>query len=361
MSARFPVAAAPAVPARTGLRIRELTAQDEAAWDRFVMDHELATPFHLLAWKRTIEESFGYRPVYLLAATEDGVLRGVLPLFLVKNPVIGSALISSPFAVYGGILAEDTAALRGLYSRAVEIGHELQVQYIEFRNTDPGQCVNGPNVDRYVSFSQPIVEGDEAILASIPKKTRNLVRKALKPPFEMRYRVTDLKTFEDLYAANMRRLGTPCFPSKYFASLQRHFGEIVDVREVWLEGQPMAASLNFLFRGDMHIYYAAADTRHNALGPNTFMYFDHLRWAGQNGLRSFDFGRCKPNTGVFEFKRHWNTTMRELPYEMVLIRRKELPNYGPTNPKFHLAIRLWQLMPLWLTRLIGPRLIRLFP
>jgi lipid II:glycine glycyltransferase (peptidoglycan interpeptide bridge formation enzyme) len=136
---------------------------------------------------------------------------------------------------------------------------------------------------------------------------------------------------------------------------------MVDVREVWLDGTPMAASLNFLYRGDMHIYYAAADTAYNALGPNTFMYFDHLRWAGDNGLTTFDFGRCKRGTGVFEFKRHWNTTMRELPYEMVLVRRKELPNFSPANPRFGLAIRLWQMVPLWLTRLLGPRLIRLFP
>jgi hypothetical protein len=91
------------------------------------------------------------------------------------------------------------------------------------------------------------------------------------------------------------------------------------------------------------------------------MYFDHLRWAGANGFTLFDFGRCKRGTGVFEFKRHWNTTMHELPYEVVLIRRKEVPNFSPTNPRFEAAIRLWRLLPLWITRLIGPKVIRLFP
>jgi len=53
--------------------------------------------------------------------------------------------------------------------------------------------------------------------------------------------------------------------------------------------------------------------------------------------------------------------MRELPYEVVLINRRELPNFSPVNPKFHLAIKLWRSVPLWLTRLVGPALIRLFP
>jgi len=355
------MAQTPAKAEAPQLEIRDLREADQASWDDFVLRQAHATPFHLMAWKRTIEESFGYRALYLFAADVDGRIRGVLPLFLVKNAIIGKALISSPFAVYGGILADGEEALRGLHAHAAKMGRDLGADYIELRNTRREQCVSGPNVDRYVSFSQPVVADEAALLESLPKKTRNLVRKALKPNFEMRYGVSDPRHFEILYAKSMRRLGTPCFPSRYFSNLMRNFGDIVDVREVWLDGRPMAASLNFLFRGDMHIYYAAADTRHNALGPNTYMYFDHLRWAGAHGLHTFDFGRCKRGTGVFEFKRHWNTTMRELPYELVLLRRKELPNFSPTNTKFDLAIRLWRLMPLWLTRLVGPKLIRLFP
>jgi FemAB-related protein (PEP-CTERM system-associated) len=259
------------------------------------------------------------------------------------------------------VLAHSDDVVRELHEHAIRLGQELEVDYVEFRNSRREQCVAEPNVDRYVSFNQALVPDENALLESLPKKTRNIVRKSLKPKFEMRYQSTDLANFEDLYAKSMRRLGTPCFPSKYFSSLLRNFGAMIDVREVWLDGKVMAASLNFMFKGDMHIYYAAADTQYNSLGPNTFMYFDHLRWAGAHGYQTFDFGRCKRGTGVFEFKRHWNTTMRELPYEVELVKRKELPNYSPVNPKFHLAIKIWQHMPLWLTRWMGPKLIRFFP
>jgi len=340
--------------------VEPLDPGDHRAWDDFVLGHPHGSPFHLIAWKKTIEESFGYRPYYLWVR-EGSQVRGILPLFAVKNAIIGHVLISTPFAVYGGILADSPETRDALYARARALGKDLGVEYIELRNAYPEQCGGEANVSRYVSFAQPLLPDENATLESLPKKTRNLVRKALRYPFEMKYGVKDLRHFEHLYAANMRRLGTPCFPSTYFANLTRHFGGIVDVRETWLFGKPLAASLNFLFRGEMHIYYAAADTRFNAVGPNTFMYFDHLCWAGRNGYKSFDFGRCKRGTGVFEFKRHWNTTMRELPYEVVLIRRKGLPNFSPANPRFDLAIKLWRKVPLWLTRLLGPRLIRLFP
>lgn len=103
------------------LEVRSLDEIDIRQWDDFVMRHPDSTPFHLLAWKHTIEQSFNYRAMYLVATDDEGI-RGVLPLFLVENRVIGKALISSPFAVYGGILADGEQALRSLHQHVGENG-----------------------------------------------------------------------------------------------------------------------------------------------------------------------------------------------------------------------------------------------
>src|ERR1019366_4994899 len=143
---------------------------DASDWDAFVHAHPHGSPFHLIAWRQAIVETFGYKPVYLIARHE-GKVRGVLPLFLIRNPVIGKALISSPFAVYGGILADGDGPRHAVYERAKLLGRELGVDYIEFRNAFPEQCVGEANVSRYVAFSQAVVAGEEAILQSLPKKT----------------------------------------------------------------------------------------------------------------------------------------------------------------------------------------------
>src|ERR1700681_2929768 len=93
----------------TTLVVRGFDESDRAAWDTFVSNHPYGSPFHLIAWKESIEQTFGYRPLYLLATVDDHVA-GVLPLFLVKNVLTRKRLISSPFAVYGGILAESDNA-----------------------------------------------------------------------------------------------------------------------------------------------------------------------------------------------------------------------------------------------------------
>ena len=81
--------------------VRSLTTET-LDWDAFVRSTPGGSPFHLLAWKRAVESTFGHRAHYLLAIRGGGV-EGVLPLFEVKGLLGGRGLVSVPYGVYGGI------------------------------------------------------------------------------------------------------------------------------------------------------------------------------------------------------------------------------------------------------------------
>lgn len=51
----------------------------------------------------------------------------------------------------------------------------------------------------------------------------------------------------------------------------------------------------------------------------------------------------------------------QLDYQIFLVKRKTVPNFSPVNPKFEMAIRLWQRLPLSVTKWLGPSAVRLFP
>jgi FemAB-related protein (PEP-CTERM system-associated) len=342
------------------ISVREFDGADALRWDEFVSAHPHGSPFHLTAWKRSIEETFGYQPHYLLAE-EEGRIRGVLPLSLAQTLVIGKALISTPFAVYGGILADGDDSLRALGAAAEALGRELAVDYVDLRNAYPEQRAGFAPVERYVTFTQTIGRDRDAILESIPRKTRAAVRKALKHPYSTR-RSTDPAAFEALYARNLRRLGTPCFPPRHFTTLLRNFGKAADIFEVILQGKVVAAVFSFYFRDQVLPYYGASDPAFNEFAPNNFMYYELMCQSGTAGLELFDFGRSKvQGSGSFDFKSHWGMAVRPLPYEMLLVRRKELPNFTPTQPKFSKAIQIWQHVPMPIARVMGPFLIRLVP
>jgi FemAB-related protein (PEP-CTERM system-associated) len=340
--------------------IREFVASDVANWDSFVRKHPNGSPFHLTAWRQCIEETFGYRPVYLLAE-EQGQLEAVLPLFEVNNLLMGRVLLSSPFSVYGGVLANSAEAKAAMATYLREFANKRSVQYVELRNSAEDQCLGFSQVSRYVTFLQQIGADEEKLLAAIPRKTRYMVRKALKHAFESR-ETHELASFFDLYTQSLRRLGTPAFPKRHFENIMRLFGKEARITEILLEGRVVSTVLSFTFGDQILPYYGASDPAYNEQSPNNFMYFDLMRRAGVEGFKVFDFGRSKKEgSGSFDFKAHWGMEMRELPYEYLLVKRKDLPHFSPSNSGFSLAIQMWQKVPLPITRAIGPWLLKLVP
>ena len=81
--------------------VASYTTANRGQWDDFVGVSSSGTFFHTINWKTVIEKAFGYTSLYFFVE-DQGHIKGVLPLFLVKKPLRGRVLISVPFGVYGG-------------------------------------------------------------------------------------------------------------------------------------------------------------------------------------------------------------------------------------------------------------------
>jgi len=114
----------------------------------------------------------------------------------------------------------------------------------------------------------------------------------------------------------------------------------------------------FVFKDQMVPYYAGSDFSHRRLGPNDFMYWELMKCAVDKKCRIFDYGRSKAKTGSFSFKKHWGFEPQPLAYQYHLATAAEIPNLSPANPKYQRKIELWQKMPHFMTRLIGPVISR---
>jgi len=334
------------------------TAQER--WDQFVLSQPGGTLFHMTAWKRTIERAFNFKSRYLLAE-DGGNICGVLPLFLSSNWVQGRTLISTPFAVYGGICARDPAVRLALEDAACRMATEEQVDYLELRESEHVAGDRFITKKLYVTFQQQLPANPEQLLRGFPKDTRYMIRKGQKAGLRGVNNVTELDTFYEIYAASVRNLGTPVFPKKLFRILVEEFGEAVEILSIWNGAQAIAAVFSFKFRDVILPYYGGSLPEGKKFAANNFMYWEVCRNACENGLRVFDFGRSKVGTGSYAFKTQWNMRERPLPYQFHLVRRKSLPNFSPLNPKFKFATDVWKRIPLPIANALGPALVRLFP
>lgn len=340
------------------LEISELGSQT-VEWDAFVRASEDGSPFHLTAWKHAVETTFGHRPHYLVAR-RGGAVEGVLPLFEVLGPFGGRALISVPYAVQGGLCASSDAARCALLDAAVALGRVRGAAYVELRHRRH-QGLDLPTKALYVGFARAISSDDETNARAIPGKQRRMIRQGTKHGLRAEIGRTHLDAFYDIYARSLRDLGSPVFPRGLFSALLDAFDKDCQILTVW-HGHRMVAGVLTLFYEDQVIpYYGGALREARAFAANDFMYWELMCHAARTGYRVFDFGRSREGTGAYHFKCHWGFKATPLPYQYVLLRRSELPNVSPSNPRFQFAVAAWKRLPLPVTKLMGPALTRYLP
>jgi len=352
--AAFTRAAAPS----SSLQITADVAEGE--WDRFVTRHPHASAYHVWQWRHVFEKAFGHETVYL-AAREHGAIAGVLPLVLFNSRVFGRFASSLPFVNYGGVLARDGAVAEFLLERATAMLAERKLAHVELRHTArqfPDLQARAHKVAMLLTLER---DRDQA-WEKLDRKVRNQVRKAEKSQMTARVGGAELlDRFYDVFARNMRDLGTPVYSPRFFAAVFAAFPTTARVFLVDTGDVTVAGAITLSFRDTVENPWASSLREYRSLSPNTLLYWRMIEHAIATGHTTFDFGRSTPNEGTYNFKAQWGAEPTPLHWEYVLDGGRSLPNLSPSNPKFRAAIALWTRLPLAVTNLVGPHIVRSIP
>ena len=340
------------LPARADLAVEWLQPAAAAEWDAFAEAHPEGTFFHRTKWGEVLGRLPGFQSHYLLVR-RAGQISGVLPLVRVRSPWFGRALVSLPFCVEAGVLANDEASEDALIANASALATFQRVDWLELRHRR-AHCPRWPaNSDTYAVFRRALPSTAADAFAAIPRKQRAMIRKATGFGLTSVQEST-LENFWPVYATSVRNLGTPVFPRRYFEDLLATFGDAAQVTTVFDGEDAVASVLSFVHQGCVLPYYGGGLPRARHVNAYDFLYWEVMRRAVDDGLHTFDFGRSKRGTGAFDFKRHWGFEPTPLHYEYRLLRTQEVPRRNPGNPRFRLAVSLWKHLPLPVANRLGP-------
>lgn len=337
------------------MEVRVLADAEHSRWDAFVASQSDATFFHRAGWRTVLQEALGH-PCHYLYAEEDGKIAGILPLGHVKSRLFGNALISTPFCVYGGIVAASDEARAALDAAACRLARELEVDCLELRNCAPG-VLPRPGKDLYVTFRKRLSPDPEANFRAIPRKQRAMIRHGIAGELNAVVDGTAERFFR-VYGESVRNLGTPVFPRELFVTLLRVFGKDCEILSVERNGVVLSGVMSFYFRDQVLPYYGGGTREAREYHGNDFLYWELMRRSTERGVGLFDFGRSKRGTGSFGYKCHWGFVPEPLFYEYELVRAKQVPELNPLNPKYRLFIAAWKRLPLPVSNRVGPLLSR---
>lgn len=332
-----------------------------ARWNALTKQLGEHSPSRRLEWLRILQEGLAQQPL-LLEAKCDGKTVGMLPLTLLDTFLFGKFLVGLPYLNVGGVAATDEATAKQLIDVAVELSDQLDVRHLELRHESaiPHSAFNHQLTEKvHMRLSLPPRADD--LWKSIGPKVRNQVRKAEKEGLAIAWgRGELLCEFYAVYSHNMRDLGTPVFGRRLFESIFRNLDEAAEICIARHQGRTLAAALLIHDLGVTEVPSASSLRRWNYLNGNMLVYWHLLKRAIERGQSVFDFGRSSVGSSTYRFKSQWGAMPHPAVWQYY-VRHGNVSDMRPNHPKNQRRIAVWKRLPVWLTRLAGPSIVRGIP
>ncbi len=313
------------------------------------------------AWLRILQASMGH-DTYALEATLAGQTFGYLPLAFVNSLLFGRFLVSLPYLNSNGVVASSADVQTKLVDRAVVLAEELDVRYLELRHEEP---VEHPDltaeVTTKVHMRLDLPRTSKQLWKNLDAKVRNQIRKGEKQNFEVTWGGANLLSdFYEVLSENMRDLGTPVYGKRLFAEILAAFPDRTEICLMMDGAKPIATALLLHGWGTTEVPTASSLKVYNPTCANVLMYWHLLQRTLERGQQQFDFGRSTTEGNTYRFKKQWGARPHRATWQYA-VKDGELPGLRPDNPRYERAIRLWQKLPVKLTQLLGPPIVRGIP
>lgn len=342
------------------MQIIRCDASHEAAWNVFVSASPRASFYHRSEWRGINEGNFGHQTAYL-AAFDGGRMVGVFPVVRLKSLLFGTVACSMPFVNYGGPCGESDEIEQQLLHSASALADEWGVDYVEIRS----QRYLGdryPSSDHKVSMTIALEADAEAIMGRLKRDQRAEIRRAYKNGFVAKFGPGLVDDFYTVLSDSWHELGTPIYKVDYLKSILAAFPDATRVCVVYdANGRPAAGAFDGLHNGTVEGMWLGmrSDYRRQLVGY--VLYWELIKHACEIGYQRFHLGRSSKDSGGEQFKKKWNADTLQLYWTYMLRTRADMPSLNPDNPKFRLAIKAWQKLPVRATQLIGPFIARSIP
>jgi predicted N-acyltransferase len=350
--------------------VQPLGREDYEEWNKFAKVHKNATIFHTIEWKKVLEETFGYKPEYLVVKNSDGEMVGVSPAFAVKT-LFGRVIVSQPFFEYGGPIIEEGfeeayKEILNFYKDKVE---DKRIKYVEIRILPDAENEHFDNTgfvkqfkayDFHIDAKGKDFEKDIWLgLYTKKSRVRNSVKKAIKSGVRV-VEGDDIDIYYELYIKTIAKLGSPPYPKTLFENIKKYINSSsVRFTYAYLKDKPIAAMMSFPYNNRDLMVGLVSDEKYQEYRANDLLYNEQIEYATKNKFEIVDLGRTRPDSPYERYKRKWGATKIDL-YSYV---------YPPSasesvNPyKYYLLFsKITKKVPWIFTRTgLGPYLVKKFP
>lgn len=312
------------------------------------------------SWSKLVTHIYGHE-VHRFEAVQDDLAAGILVLTRVHHPIFGNYLATSPFGSHGGFAFSSVEARDALLGAAKSLADGLGVDYavvrfVEERIVPPAPWVRNPI---YSTYFIDLPSDPEDLMKRFGHQHRKHTRQSLRKGFKIRFGSLELldETFEAL-TLSMHELGSPYHAKLYLREMASLLGENLEFAVLRNADDSLVGSAVLIHHGSTATNLHANILRqYRTEYAGECLYWNILEHLIRRGTKVCDMGRSLNGSGNEAFKIKWRPRKVPLSYWYYVPGGGPIPELNQKSPRFQLAIRVWKLLPAFVVRSLGPRLI----
>jgi hypothetical protein len=334
-------------------------AKNKADWNRFVQESPRVIAWHSYDYSDLLGRYYGTQ--FFPFAVYDGPrILGILPLYRIKTFRSGEALMSVPYFVAGGIIAERDDVQRALLDRAIALGKELNIGKVTLKQYK--YKVEGPlnTDDSYYNRELSVTPDIEQIRASITPENLAKVDESARYDLKLEYPSRDVNTFYRFLLRDQHAAGVPCVSrpwvkalfdtGSYEIALLRHKGELV------------AATMAKKFKHTVSFPFSCLRDQ----TEQTHLFAYNLYWQlitklAKEGITIVHSGRIPKTDAAFGYRLGWGGTKNSYYYQYYGVAEGKTEFSTKRGRKRQLVESFWKKMPTPVARMLGPVVVKQFP
>lgn len=344
------------------MQICELDSAGWARWDAFVHQAAGGLPQHLAGWQTVLANAYGYETHYLYAQRAPGELAGVLPLFVIRSPLLGTTLTTLP----GGLCSGDDEAALALVGAAQQVARRVRAKRLVIHDTRCAWPGDLHTTCDHEDWRVDLAGGAEAVASRLDRNIRRQVRMAERNGLTA---VVDRsgERLDDFYAVLSRfthQAGTPIFGRGFLAEVIAAFPNGFNLVMVYQGSQPIGGYFQ-LELGDTN-YGTWGATLHDflELRPVYLAYWTIFMDSADRGFAWLDMGRSPTGSNAAKYKSQWATCSRPV-YQQTWTPNAQVATSvaraAQSDERFQTFRRLWPKLPLPVAERLGPLVRRHIP
>jgi len=330
-------------------------------WENFLDNHPHLI-IHTPKYKEFLEKTFKKTQIQYLAVIIDDEIKIILPISMIShsdfisNILLDKKIVSSAFLEYGSFAGEENQVYVDEILNHIHLNYSKGYNYLEIRQglANFNKLLEKKLIKKteYKRFELKLID-IETNWRLIQKEKRKAIKKAQKEGIIVKeINNQNLDEMYHIYAKNMKQFGSPCFPKFYFENffnlgLGKAFGAYYNKILVSL-------LIGLTHKQTIHLIIAVSDQNYLWSRCNDAVHWQFIRYAITHNYKIMDFGRVRPDSGQFSYKKKYGCELKDLDHFYDLYNIDHLPSEDPSNPKFKLLTNVWKTLPLTITKKLGP-------